>query len=71
MEKLQANIEINLLLCPHCSAEMKIIPFIEDHKIIDNIIDHLKLRFQVRHPPLSQVIRQTLLMKIEESREYF
>ena len=52
MEKLQANIEIDPILCPHCGAEMKFIAFIEDHKVIDNIIDHLKLRFQAKHPPL-------------------
>ena len=30
--------EIDLLLCPHCGAEMKVIAFIEDHKVIENFI---------------------------------
>ncbi len=30
--------EIDPLLCPYCGAEMKVIAFIEDHKVIDNII---------------------------------
>ena len=30
--------EIDFLLYLHCSAEMKVIAFIEDHKVINNII---------------------------------
>ncbi len=63
--------EINSLLCPHCGAETKVIAFIKDHKVIDNIIDHLKLRFQAKRPPLSQVVREKLLMATEETREHF
>ena len=63
--------EINSLLCLHCGAETKVIAFIEDHKVIDNIIDNLKLRFQAERPPLSQVVRQKLLMATEEGKEYF
>ena len=39
---IKKDYEIDPLLCPHCGAEMKVIAFIEDHKVIDNIIDHLK-----------------------------
>jgi len=53
------------------SAEMKIIAFIEDHAVIDKIIDHLKLTFQAERPPPPQVIQQELLMAAEESGEYF
>ncbi len=63
--------EIDPLLCPYCGAEMKVIAFIEDHKVIDNIIDHLKLKFQAERPPSPQVVRQKLLMAAEESGEYF
>ncbi len=63
--------EINSLLCPHCSAEMKVIAFIEDHKVIDNIIDHLKLRFHAERPPPPQVVQKELLVAAEESGEYF
>lgn len=37
--------EVNPLLCPECGAEMKIIAFIEDYKVIDKIICHLKISF--------------------------
>jgi len=50
---------------------MKIIAFIEDHAVIDKIIDHLKLTFQAERPPPPQVIQQELLMAAEESGEYF
>ncbi len=63
--------EVDPLLCPQCGAEMKVIAFIEDHKVIDNIIDHLKLKFQAERPPSPQVVRQKLLMAAEESGEYF
>ena len=42
--------EINSLLCLHCGAETKVIAFIEEHKVIDNIIDNLKLGFQAERP---------------------
>ncbi len=51
-EMIRKVYEIDPLLCPQCGAEMKVIAFIEDHKVIDNIINHLKLRFQAEHPPL-------------------
>ena len=63
--------EIDFLLCPDCGAEMKVIAFIEDHKVIDNIINHLKLRFQAERPPSTQVAQQELLMAAEEKGEYF
>jgi hypothetical protein len=70
-EMIRKVYEIDSLLCPHCGAKMKVIAFIEGHKIIDNIIDHLKLRFQAGRPPQTQVVQQELLMAAEESGEYF
>ena len=35
--------EVNMLLCPECGAEMKIIAFIENHKVIDMIIRYLRV----------------------------
>ena len=32
-EKIRKVYEVNLLLCPQCGAEMKIIAFIEDVKV--------------------------------------
>ncbi len=37
--------EIDPLICPKCGGQMRIISFIEDYKVIDKIIDHLKLAF--------------------------
>jgi len=50
---------------------MSIIAFIEDHKVIDKIIDHLKLPFMAERPPPSQGVQQELLMAAEERGEYF
>jgi hypothetical protein len=58
--------EIASLLCPQCGGEMKVISFIEDHKVIDKIIDHLKFTFMVERPPPSQVVQQELMMAAEE-----
>jgi len=52
-------------------ADRTIISFIEDHKVIDKIINHLKLTFHTERPPPSQVVQQELLMAAEEREEYF
>ncbi|MCK4931952.1 MAG: hypothetical protein KAT01_07290 [Candidatus Aminicenantes bacterium] len=39
--------EVDPLLCPSCGGKMSIISFIEDHKVIDKIIAHLKLTFML------------------------
>jgi hypothetical protein len=70
-EMIRKVYEIDPLLCPHCGAEMKVIAFIENHKVIDKIIDHLKLNFHAERPPPPQVVQQELLMAAEESGEYF
>ena len=63
--------EVDPILCPHCGAEMKVIAFIEDHKVIDNIITHLKLTFHAERPPPPQVVQQELVMAAEERGSYF
>ncbi|NOR14273.1 MAG: IS91 family transposase [Candidatus Aminicenantes bacterium] len=63
--------EIDPLLCPQCGGQMRIISFIEEHKVIDKIINHLKLTFKAERPPPSQSVQQELLMAAEESGEYF
>jgi len=63
--------EADLLICPQCGGRMTIISFIEDHKVIDKIIRHLKLTFQAERPLPDQAVQQELLMAAEESGEYF
>jgi len=41
---------------------MKVIAFIEDHKVIDWTIDYLKLSFQAERPPPPQAAPQELLI---------
>jgi hypothetical protein len=62
--------EVDPLICPQCGGEMKVISFIEDHKVIDKIIAHLKLTFLAERPP-PQIVQQELLMTAEERDEYF
>ena len=69
--KRRKDYETNPLLCPSCGGKMSIIAFIEDHKVIDKIIDHLKLTFMSERPPPPQIDRQELLMAAEERGEYF
>lgn len=58
--------EINPLICPKCGGHMRIISFIEDHKVIYKIIAHLKLTFKAERPlPNAQ-----LSMAAEERVEY-
>ena len=63
--------EVEPLRCPTCGGHMRIISFIEDHKVIDRIIHHLELTFEAERPPPPQVVQQELLMAAEESGEYF
>ena len=46
---------------------MRIVSFIEDYKVIDKIIDHLKLTFKAERPPPPQA---QLSMAAEEKSEY-
>ncbi|TET20792.1 MAG: acid--CoA ligase [Candidatus Aminicenantes bacterium] len=50
---------------------MLVIAFIEDPKIIDKIIKHLKLSFHAERPPPPHNVHQELLMAEEERGEYF
>jgi len=45
--------EVDPLIYPSRGGQMKIIAFIEDHKVIDSIIRHLKLIFVAEPPPAS------------------
>ena len=63
--------EIDPLLCPSCGGKMSIISFIEEPKVIDKIIHHLKLSFQAERPPPPQVVQHELLLAAEEIGEYF
>jgi hypothetical protein len=50
---------------------MKIISFIEEHKVMDKIIDHLKLTFISERPSPPHDVQHELLTAAEESGEYF
>jgi len=70
-EMIRKVFELDPLLCPSCGGQMRIISFIEDPKVIDKIILHLKLTFQAARPPPLQVLQQELLMAAEERGEYY
>ncbi len=48
----------------YSGGTMRIFSFIEDYKVIDKIIDHLKLTFKAERPP-PQSAQQELLMAAE------
>jgi hypothetical protein len=70
-EMIRKVFEVKPLICPRCGGEMKVISFIEDHKVIDKIIAHLKLTFMAERPPPSQIVQKELLMAAEERDKYF
>jgi len=70
-EMIKKVYEVDPLLCPKCRGQMHIISFIDDHKVIDKIISHLKLSFMAERPPPPQIVQQELLMAAEEMGEYF
>jgi hypothetical protein len=61
--------EVDPLLCSLCGGQMNIIAFIENHKVIDRIIAHLKLTFMAERPPPPQILQHELLMAAEERDE--
>ncbi len=68
-EMIKKVYETDPLLCPKCRGQMSIISFIEDHKVIDKIIFHLKLTFMAERPPPPQAVQQELAA--EDFAEYF
>jgi hypothetical protein len=70
-EMIRKVYEVDPLLCPSCGGRMRIISFIEDHKVIDRIIRHLELTFEAERPPPHHHVHQELLMAAEERGEYF
>jgi hypothetical protein len=69
-EMIRKLYEVDPLCCASCGGQMRIISFIEEPKIIDRIIAHLKLTFDAERPPPPQVVQQELLMAAEEHEEY-
>lgn len=70
-EMIKKVYQIDPLIYPQCGGRMRIISFIEDHKVIDKIIAHLKLTFHAERPPPPQIVQKELLMAAEERDEYF
>jgi len=68
-EMIRKVYETDPLLCPKCGGRMKVVSFIENHKVLDKIIDHLKLTFKAERPPPPQAQPQ-LNMAAEERLEY-
>jgi len=66
-EMIRKVYEIDPLICPKCGEEMKVISFIEDNKVIDKIIDYLKLTSKAERPPPPKA---QLNMAAEERVEY-
>ncbi len=69
VEMIKKVYETDPLLCSRCGGQMSIISFIEDHKVIDKIIFHLKLTFMAERPPPPQAVQQELAA--EDFAEYF
>ena len=66
-EMIRKVYEVDHLICPQCGGKMKIISFIKDYKVIDKIIDHLKLTFKAERPP---PVQTQLAVAAEERMEY-
>ena len=69
-EMIRKVYEVDPMICPKCGGTMKVIAFITEYKVVDRIIDHLKLTFVADKPPPSNVAFQEYLMAAESSAEY-
>ena len=58
--------EVDPLTCPHCHAEMKIISFISEPKLVRKILEHLKLwtapSASERSPPARAPLSQDMTL---------
>ena len=43
--------EVDPLVCPRCGAEMRVVGFITEPKVITRILDHIRKRDRVSRPP--------------------
>jgi hypothetical protein len=59
------------MVCPNCGGRMKIVAFLTDCSVVDQIIDHLKAMFLAEKPPPPQIDYQELLMAAEAGSNYF
>ena len=69
-EMMRKVYEVDPMVCPRCAGTMKVIAFLTDHKVVDKIIDHLKLTFVAERPPPPHIAYQEVLMAAEASTEY-
>ena len=69
-EMIRKVYEVDPLICPTCGGQMRIVSFIEEPKVIDKIIAHLKLTFEAERPPPPHNVQHELLMGAEERTEY-
>jgi hypothetical protein len=44
-EMIRKVYEVNPTVCPQCGGTMKIVAFLTEYAVVDQIIDHLKLTF--------------------------
>jgi hypothetical protein len=51
-EMIRKVYEVDSMLCPQCGGTMKVIAFLSDFSVADQIINHLKLRLVPERPPL-------------------
>ena len=49
---------------------MKVVAFLTEPAVVDQIIRHLELTFAAAKPPLAQVFEQVALTAAEESGDY-
>ena len=49
---------------------MRVIAFIEEPKVIDKIIRHLRLTFEAERPPPPRIAQHELLIAAEFARSY-
>jgi len=63
--------EVDPLTCTKCGGTMKVISFITDHSVVDQVINHLRETFVADKPLPPHIASQELLMAADAGSEYF
>jgi hypothetical protein len=63
-EMIRKIYEVDPMICPRCGGRMRVVAFLTEHAVVDQIIRHLELTFVAEKPPPACALEQVALMAV-------